>query len=125
TGVPSGGKSRTTFEVSLSGLDLDDATQLHFSHSNIVSRPKLDETSRLPEANKLIVTIASNLPPGIYEARVVGPFGVSNARAFVSGQLPETIESQTNTTDAAAMELALNTVVNGHSRPNTINYFKF
>ena len=48
---PPGGKVGSQFEVTLTGADLDEANQLHFSHTNISAKPKLGENG-LPEANK-------------------------------------------------------------------------
>src|SRR2546426_5131660 len=83
TVFPPGGKVGSQFEVVLTGVDLDEANQLHFSHTGLTARQKVGETNGLPEANKFIETIATNATPGVYEARVVGRFGISNPRSFV------------------------------------------
>src|SRR6266567_3411127 len=83
TVFPPGGKVGSQFEISLTGVDLDEANQLHFSHPGITAKLKVGETNGLPEANKFLVTIATNVTPGVYEARVVGRFGISNPRSFV------------------------------------------
>src|SRR6266850_5386698 len=90
TVFPPGGKVGTQFEVSLTGADLDEANQLHFSHTGITAKQKAGENG-LPEANRFLVTIATNVTPGVYEARVVGRFGISNPRSFVVSELPETV----------------------------------
>src|SRR5882672_7913465 len=59
---PPGGKAGTSFEVNASGSNLDEPSRIHFSHTGITAEPK-------SEAGKFTVTIASNVPPGIYEAR--------------------------------------------------------
>ena len=46
------------FEVSVTGQDLDDATQIHFSSSGLTATQKVDGVTGLPEANKFIVTIS-------------------------------------------------------------------
>src|SRR3989442_11857971 len=80
TVFPPGGKIGSQFEVSLTGADLDEANQLHFSHTGITAKQKLAETNGLPEPRKFFVTIATNVPPAVYETRVVGRFGISNPR---------------------------------------------
>src|SRR6266480_458786 len=70
TVFPPGGKVGSQSEVGLTGADLDEANQLHFSHTGITAKQKMGETNRLPEANKFLVTITNNVPPGVYEARV-------------------------------------------------------
>src|SRR5437867_3404624 len=69
TVFPPGGKVGNQVEVGLTGADLDEANQLHFSNPGITAKQKVGATNGLPEANKFIVTIATNVTPGIYEAR--------------------------------------------------------
>ena len=88
TVFPPGGKVGSQFEVGLTGADLDEANQLHFSHAGITAKQKVVETNGLPGANKFLVTIAPGVPPGVYEARVVGRFGISNPRSFVVSDRP-------------------------------------
>src|SRR5947207_2452238 len=73
---PAGGRTGTTFEVTATGTDLDEANQLHFSHSNITAQPKIAEKTGEPEPNKFLVTIASNATAGNSAARFLRPTGV-------------------------------------------------
>lgn len=68
--------------------------------------------------------IGSNVPPGRYDARVAGRFGISNPRAFVVGELEEVLEKQSDSPESA-MEVTLDTTVNGHAEAGGIDYFKF
>ena len=122
---PPGGNAGTTIEVAITGDDLDDANQLRFSHTNINAIQKLSEKTAEPELNKFLVAIGAQTPPGNYEARVIGRFGVSNPRAFVVGDLPEIISSNTNHVPESATEITLNTVVNGRADVNAVDYFRF
>lgn len=122
---PPGGRIGSTFEVSLTGADLDDASQLLFSHTNITSTPKLIEATGQPDPNRFTTSVGADVPPGIYEARAAGRFGVSNPRAFVVGDLPEVASPTTNHTAAAAFEVALGTVVNGRADASTVDHFQF
>lgn len=115
---PPGGKAGTSFEVTVSGSNLDEPSRVHFSHTGLTAEPK-------SEANKFTVTIASNVPPGVYEARFAGRFGLSNPRAFVVGLLPETIAPTTNTSAAGASELKPETVVNDRASANSVAWFRF
>src|SRR2546427_11220290 len=76
TVFPPGGRAGAQFEVILTGADLDEANQLHFSHTGITAKQKVGETNGLP--GKFLVTIATNVTPGGYEARVGCRFGISN-----------------------------------------------
>ena len=124
TVFPPGGKIGTTFEVSVSGTDLDEANQLHFSDTNLSARPKMGDGGQ-PMANTFIVSIASNAAPVVCEVRIAGRFGISNPRAFAAGDLPEIIEPSTNKTAEAASEVPLGTLVNGRVEANAMDYFKF
>src|SRR2546426_5983922 len=125
TVFPPGGKVGSQFEVALTGADLDEANQLHFSHPGITAKQKVGETNGLPEANKFLVTIATNVTPGIYEARVVGRFGISNPRSFVVSDLPEAIAPATNSSPVNAAAISLGTIINGHSEANAVGFYKF
>ncbi len=125
TVFPPGGKVGSQFEVVLTGADLDEANQLHFSHPGITAKLKVGETNGLPEANKFLVTIATNVTPGVYEARVVGRFGISNPRSFVVSDLPETIAPTTNSSPANAAAISLGTIINSHSEADAVGFFKF
>ena len=115
---PPGGRIGTTFEVTASGTDLDEPSGLRFTH------PGLSAVAR-DGADKFTITIASNTPPGVYEARFAGRFGLSNPRAFVVGDLPEIVAPQTNTSTASALELPLDTTVSSRLSPNGVAWFKF
>src|SRR5437879_2309484 len=120
TVFPPGGKVGTQFEVGLTGVDLDEANQLHFSHTGITANQKVGETNGLPEANKFLVAIATNVTPGVYEARAVGRFGISNPRSFVVSDRPEAIAPTTNNSPANAAAISLDTIINGHSEANAV-----
>src|SRR5688572_28324878 len=85
---PPGGKAGSSVDVNITGADLDDATGLHFSRPGFSSQPKLSTPSEFyPQARPLpgqfTVSIAAGVPPGRYDVRVVGKYGVSSPRSFV------------------------------------------
>ena len=119
TVFPPGAKAGSTLEISVGGMDLDEPRLLLFSSTNLSGTPKPGE------ANKFLVTIASNAAPGVYDARFLGRFGLSNPRNFVVGHLPELVEKQDNNTAGSAMEVPLGTVVNGHVEASAADFFRF
>ena len=125
TVFPPGGQAGTTFEVAVTGADLDETNQLHFSHTNISAKPTLSEKTGEPDPNRFQVTIGAQVPPGSYEARVVGRFGASNPRGFVVGDLAEITSPTTNHTAESATEVTLGTVVNGRADANAVDYYRF
>lgn len=115
---PPGGKAGSSLEVTASGANLDDPARLHFTHSGLSAVPKGD-------GGAFTLTIASNVPPGLYEGRFVGRFGMSNPRTFVVGHLPESIAPTTNTSAAGIADLKLETTLNGRVAANTASWFRF
>lgn len=115
---PPGGRVGSTVDVSVSGLDLDGATELRFSRAGLTAS-KSDDPSTQIEA-KFKVSIGKNVPPGTYEARLVGRFGISNARAFVVGDRPELEHSASgNASDTAPQPLPVGTTVNARCTANS------
>ncbi|MGE3804881.1 MAG: hypothetical protein AB7K24_09440, partial [Gemmataceae bacterium] len=135
---PPGGKLGSTVEVIIGGADLDDATALEFYHPGLKAEripdpppPKPDPKDKKPKPpptppTKFKVTIAGNVAPGIYDARVIGKWGVSNPRAFVVGDLAEVMETEPNDDVDKAQKLEINQVVNGTINKNVdVDYFLF
>ncbi|MGE3780810.1 MAG: serine protease, partial [Pirellulaceae bacterium] len=120
TTVPMGGQVGTEVEVTITGENLEDVTELHFSDPRITARPVADSSGA-----RFIVAIAPQTPRGLYEARVMCRLGLSTSRVFHVSDLPETIRRQPNTSVESAMDLALNTVCNASVTPRAIDYYRF
>ena len=121
---PPGGQAGSTFELTITGQDLDTATNLIFSTGGIQAIPKRDATTQAVVPNQFLVSVSTNSIQGVHEARAVGRFGISNPRAFAVGPLPETLESSTNRTVASAQTIGINTVVVGRSDVNARDFFR-
>jgi hypothetical protein len=124
TTLPMGGQAGTTVEVTITGDNLDDADELIFSDKRITAVPKLDAAGQ-PEAGKRLVTIAADCPPGLYEARVMSRLGLSSARVFSVGTLPEVVQKQPNTSVETAMELPVNSICNGVITDRAVDHYVF
>src|ERR1041385_597460 len=124
TVFPAGGRAGSSVEVVISGPDLDEPSQLHFSHAGIQAKPKLAEKTDQPEANKFVVTISKDVPPGLYDARFFGRYGASNPRTFAVGDLNEILEPASNNSAETAAAITPGTTVNGHASANSVDYFK-
>ncbi|MBX9622890.1 MAG: hypothetical protein K2X82_03665 [Gemmataceae bacterium] len=128
--VPAGAKAGTGVEVTAVGFDFDEPTGLLFSHPGITAEylpPKDDppdpkkkdapppkKKNRAPtEPQPFKVTVKPDVPPGIYDVRVVGKWGVSNPRAFAVGDRPEAIEKEPNNDVPEAQRVELGTTING------------
>jgi hypothetical protein len=133
--APAGGKAGTTVEITLTGNDLDDPRKLLFSNPGIRAETTGDPTKQVkpPQGNqpalmaaKFKVAIAADVPPGTYDVRFAGKGGVSNPRAFVVGDLPETMEKEPNNDVAEAEEIPLDSTVHGAiAAPTDVDFFRF
>src|SRR3954467_3314648 len=113
---PPGAQIGVATEVKVDGADLDDAETLRFSHVGISAKLKSD--------GRFIVTTATNVPAGIYDACLIGRFGASNPRAFVIGDRPECVSAATNKSLATAQEIPVGGTVNGKAIANAPEFFK-
>jgi hypothetical protein len=120
TVFPPGGRLGSSVEVSVTGADLDQARELRFSYP-VIAGQKLNPAG----TEKFTINIASNVPPGIYECRLIGQFGISNPRSFEVGDRPEMVESATNNSRSSAMQVPLGTVINAHADRDNADYFNF
>lgn len=127
--APAGGQQGTTFDFAVTNAANDnEAVRLVFSHAGITAKPKMQAPGLYkdprPEPRKFEVTVGKDVPPGVYEVRLAGLFGISNARAFVVGDLPEIIEPGNNGSREKANEVKVNSVVNGIADTRNIDHYK-
>lgn len=140
---PVGAKAGTAVDVTVTGTDIDDPTGLLFSNADIKAElivapeptpdPKKKEQPKKggrtgPQTSaKFKITVPESVPPGNYDVRMVGKYGVSNPRAFVVGTLPEVDESAKAHNDVPdAQKVELNTTVNGTIQNTAdVDYYAF
>lgn len=127
---PAGGRQGSTFEVTLSGDDLDGANRLYFNHAGITATQVMlpaDEFHPQPRPadGRFTVSIAADVPPGMYEVRAVGKYGVSNPRFFAVDSKPEINEIEPNNRFDKANEVPLGAIVNGQGNGSDQDFFQF
>lgn len=127
---PAGGKIGTEIEVTVTGAELDESDQLLFSHPGITAKQKFSAADELdptpqPISRQFIVTIASNVVPGVYEVRAVGPLGETNPRVFAVEHMETIAKSGSHRTRESAMELPLGVAVTGNVDAGALDYYKF
>lgn len=131
TGVfPAGAKAGAATEVQLSGADLDGLKELRFSHPGIVAAPvmkTLKPYDPAPRAvpNQFTITVAGDVPPGVYEFVAIANYGASPPRAFMIGGMDEVLEKEPNNDVATAQEIPLPCAVEGQSDPRNYDCYKF
>src|SRR5688572_4546757 len=128
---PSGAKAGTTVELKLtSGAELERVDRLLFSHPGIKAERLMRPADRLfpeprPVDHTFKVAVAADVPPGVYELRAAGPYGVSNARRFVVGDREELLEKEPNDDAEKAMEVPCGATVGGTCDPQKFDVFRF
>ncbi|MDA1229838.1 MAG: hypothetical protein O2856_03605 [Planctomycetota bacterium] len=116
---PPGGQQGTAVDVTVGGgTDLDELDQMVFVHPGITAVPKVDANGNAV-ANTFSVTVASDVPPGLYDVRVRGLFGISNPRMFRVDSLLEVQEVEPNNTLAQATAVNMETIVNARANGAT------
>jgi hypothetical protein len=120
---PPGAKAGTVVDVTFAGTDLDEPEKLLFSipgfKADLVPPPPPDPKAPKPQPNApkppavYKVTVPPDAPLGVADVRIAGKWGVSNARAFVVGDLPEVLEKEPNNDLPEAQRVELNTTING------------
>lgn len=111
------------------GADLDEVDRLHFNHPGIFATQKktLDGNGvPQPVANTFRVAIESDVPPGRYEVRAAGRFGLSNPRPLLIDSRPALTEAEPNNTAAQAQAVALGSLVDGQiNGAGDVDYVRF
>ena len=124
TMMPMGGQAGTNVEVTISGEYLEDVSELSFSSPKITAKPVLGPDGKMVE-NKFLITIAPAAPIGVHDARVMSRLGISSARAFSIGSLPEITRIKPNTSLETALALPVNSVCNGVMTNRAVDYYSF
>lgn len=127
---PPGGQAGTTVDITAGGGDLDEASQLVFSHAGITAEviqapPGPWDSQPSISYGKFKVTIAADVPPGSYDAWVLSRYGESNPRSFVVGSLPEVADNGGNRVVTTPQVVAMNSVVNGIYDANSVDYYSY
>ncbi|WP_339733857.1 PPC domain-containing protein [uncultured Gimesia sp.] len=121
-----------TVELTISGSHLDNASELRFTHPGITAKPvMLPADDFHPQAriqgSKFTATVSPDVPPGIYEARVVSYLGLSTARPFVvaAADSREVLETGSHATRETAMPVEVNSVITGDVPSRGIDWYQF
>lgn len=128
---PPGAQAGSQIELTVtSGADIEGLTRLHFSHPEITAVPKMQQAEGqdepTPVPNQFVVTVAPTVPPGVYDLRAIGNYGITNPRAFVVGHVAERIEAEPNNSTAQATELAIDQIAWGRSdAAKDVDLFRF
>ena len=122
--MPMGGQAGTSVEVSITGENAEDVSALLFSTPKITAKPVLGADGKAVES-KFLVAIAADAPVGVYDARVLSRLGVSSARAFSVGKLPEITRTKPNDSVEKALALSMNSLCNAVMTKRAVDFYSF
>lgn len=138
---PAGGQVGTTVEIEAGGLNINKATKVFFSHPGIkgeleaIEEPASEKRKRrrlndqsspqLADKVKIRITIADNVPCGLYDLRLQGPKGVSNMLPFEVASYPNFIENKKSSFNKPNKVESTPAVLCGYVTPGGVDYFKF
>ena len=117
TVTPMGGQAGTTVDVTITGENIEEVTEMQFSTPKITAKPVAE--------NKFSVTIAADAPVGVYDARVMSRLGVSSGRAFSVNKLPEVSRAKANNSVETAMALPVGTICNATATKRAVDFYSF
>ncbi len=124
------GQAASTFPLRVTaGAQLDEVDQFRFSHPGIKASlqstaPRLLESVAQPSYGSFDVTISPEVPPGVYEARARGRFGLSNPRSFLVTSAPVQYVEQEHSTLETALDLSVQQVTVDRFFPQKRNYYR-
>ena len=138
---PAGGEAGATVEIEAGGLNINKATKVLFNHPGIKgevepvkesasakkARRKLNDQSspQLADKVKIHISIAKNVPCGLYDLRLQGANGVSNMLPFEVSSSPNFLENKQSSLGKPNIVDALPAVLCGYVTPGGVDYFKF
>ena len=122
--LPMGGKAGSEVDITIATEYVTEPTGLFFSHPGITSAPKLDGEGK-PVPNVYTVAIKPDVPPGLYETRVMSKLGISSCRVFSVDTLPEITQSSPNKSLDTALELPVGSICNSQMSDRAIDHYRF
>lgn len=124
TTMPMGGQVGSTIEVTITGENVENVTELLFSTPKIQAKPFTGADGK-PVENKFLVTIAPDAPVGVHDARVMSRLGMSSARAFSVNTLAELTRTAANNSIGTALKLPANTICNAVMTKRAVDFYSF
>jgi hypothetical protein len=120
--APSGVPRGAATEVTISGGNLDANPQLLAPFAATVEPPAMPGDGG---NYRLKLTVAADVPVGVYPVRVKTDRGVSNPFLLAVGQFPNVAEAEPNSAFEQAQAIAVPAVVEGQAAGADVDYFKF
>jgi hypothetical protein len=125
---PPGGQRGTKVDIAVGGADLDEGREFVFSHPKLVAKAKRTPADEFypngqPVANQFTVEIGADVPPGFYDAQLVGRHGLSTVRVFQVTDFAEVADNGNNHTIELAQALTLGQLVSGRTDAEQADFY--
>ena len=118
--TPLGASVGATVDAEIAGADIEDVHALRFDHAGLSAVP-IEGKERW-----FRIAVAADVPPGTYDVRLIGRWGVSNPRLFsVDHGLTDVTDTEPNNDPSQAQAVAVNSAVAGMSDGNNEDVFRF
>ena len=124
---PAGGQAGQSVNVTISGEELEGATGLVFSteeYGFTIDTEALPSITSPENPNQFRVSIPENAKTGRYGVHVRCARGLSSPRGFVVGTKPEVIESGVHSMKDRAMQISVDTTINGRAEESASDFYK-
>jgi len=122
--VPLGMKRGTTFELTLTGTNLDDPAGLWTSFPAKVTIPTDNNNGKDKTKLRVQLEVPKDAPLGFHGIRLATTRGMSNLRLFCIDDLPQVTEADNNRSKTTAQALAHPCVVVGKADAEIKDYYK-
>lgn len=122
---PLGGKPGSRVEIDFKGSDLDGAKMLLLSSLSRTDSLSLPLEPLAGKKGVLAAQLPANLPNDLYDARLVGRYGVSNPRVFQVSHLDGMESPGTNSKSSKALKVPLNVALQGVFKESIPHWFAF
>ena len=118
--TPLGAAAGSSVEVEIAGAEIDELRTLWFDHPGLSAQP-IEGKERW-----FRIQVAPDVPPGTYDVRLVGRWGVSNPRLFaIDHGLTDQLDIEPNNDPEHAQVVPLNCAIAGMSDANNEDLFRF
>jgi hypothetical protein len=118
--TPLGASAGSSVEAEVAGADIEEVQSLWFDHPGLTAEPVKDRDRRFQ------IKVASDVPAGTYDVRLVGRWGVSNPRLFsIDHGLTDVVDTEPNNDPSTAQVVVVNSAIAGMSDGNNDDTFRF
>ena len=138
---PAGGQVGTIVEIEAGGLNINKAKKVVFNHpgikgtvepvvesyANRKKRRRLNDQSspQLADKVRIKISIAEDVPCGLYDLRLQSPKGLSNKLPFEVSSYPNFIENKKSSIKQPNEVTTLPAVLCGYVTPGGVDHFRF